>query len=100
MANTLPSIGDWYQKPGGDLLEVVALDEADATIEIQYFDGTVEEVDFDAWYDMSCTSAEAPEDYSGSLDITAEDYASRRDVAGEKVWGDPLDFFDQSDKGR
>ena len=100
MANTLPSIGGWYQKPRGDLLEVVALDEADATIEIQYFDGTVEEVDFDAWYDMSCTSAEAPEDYSGSLDITAEDYTSRRDVAGEKVWGDPLDFFDQSDKVR
>jgi hypothetical protein len=42
----------------------------------------------------------APEDYSGSLDITAEDYASRRDVAGGKDWGDPLDFLDQSDKGR
>jgi hypothetical protein len=98
MAHTLPSIGDWYQKPGGDLFEVVALDDADGTIEIQYFDGTVEEVESEGWYDMGCLPAEAPEDYSGSLDITREDYAARVEVAGHKDWDDPLDFLDQSDR--
>ena len=98
MAHTLPSIGDWYQKTGGDLFEVVAIDDGDGTIEIQYFDGTVEEVEADTWYDLGCLPAEAPEDYSGSLDITAEDIPARLDIAGVKDWGDPLDFLDQSDK--
>lgn len=100
MAHTLPTIGDWYQKPGGDLFEVVALDDSDGTIEIQYFDGTVEEVDNDGWFDMGALAAVAPEDYSGSLDITSEDYVARVDIAGGKDWGDPLDYLDQSDKGR
>ena len=97
MAYTLPSIGDWYQRAGGDLFEVVAIDEADGTIEIQYFDGTVEELEVDAWYDMECLPAVAPEDYSGSLDIASEDYDARLDVAGVKDWGDPLDYLDQSE---
>ncbi len=45
-----PGIGDWYrQKEGGALFEVVAFDDDDGTIEIQYFDGTVEEMDVDDW---------------------------------------------------
>src|SRR6187399_395542 len=50
MAAPQPSIGDWYrQKEGGALFEVVALDDDDGTIEIQYFDGTVEEMDVEDW---------------------------------------------------
>ena len=97
MAYTLPSIGDWFQKAGGDLFEVVAIDESDGTIEIQYFDGTVEEVDVEAWFEMESFPAVAPEDYSGSLDIASEDYDSRLDMAGKKDWSDPLDYFDQSE---
>ena len=44
MSIIAPVIGDWYRNSTGDLLEVVALDKSDATIEIQYFDGTVEEI--------------------------------------------------------
>src|SRR5262245_41232301 len=50
MAAPQPSIGDWYrQKEGGALFEVVAYDDDDGTIEIQYFDGTVEEMDIEDW---------------------------------------------------
>ena len=50
MAAPQPGIGDWYrQKEGGDLFEVVAFDDDDGTIEIQYFDGTVEEMDVEDW---------------------------------------------------
>ena len=44
MSIIAPVVGDWYRNSTGDLLEVVALDRSDATIEIQYFDGTVEEL--------------------------------------------------------
>ena len=49
MTAPLPGIGEWYRHTGGDLFEVVAFDEDDGTIEIQYFDGTVEEMDTEDW---------------------------------------------------
>jgi hypothetical protein len=55
---------------------VVALDEDDGTIEIQYFDGTVEEMDVEDWEtqwdDGALESAEAPEDWTGSVDVESE----------------------------
>ena len=45
MATLHPTIGAWYQLDGGELFEVVAYDADDGTIEIQYFDGTVEEME-------------------------------------------------------
>lgn len=75
----LPTIGDWYRYSGGELFEVVAIDEDEGTIEIQHFDGTVEELDFDdwaaSWQDREIETAAAPEDWSGSVDMDAEDDA-------------------------
>lgn len=75
MATPQPGIGDWYRLKGGALFEVVALDDDDGTIEIQYFDGTVEEMDIEdwdtQWEDGALESAEAPEDWSGSVDVEA-----------------------------
>ncbi len=49
----------------------------DQTIEIQYFDGTVAEMEFDSWneqlLDELIESADAPEDWSGAVDVEAED---------------------------
>src|SRR6516165_3368448 len=71
MATPQPGIGDWYRLNGGALFEVVALDDDDGTIEIQYFDGTVEEMDIEdweaQWEEGALESAEAPEDWSGSV---------------------------------
>lgn len=97
MAIAMAKIGDWYRKVGGELFEIVAIDEADGTIEIQDFDGTVEEVEIEAWYDMRCRPADPPEDYSGSLDIESEDYLAKRDMAGRKDCTDPLEYLDQTE---
>jgi hypothetical protein len=72
-----PRIGDWYRSSGGELFEVVAIDDADATVDIQFFDGTVGEIDredWDAqWDDGLIEAAEAPEDWSGSVDVEADE---------------------------
>ena len=77
MATQQPGIGDWYRLNGGALFEVVALDDDDGTIEIQYFDGTVEEMDIEDWVaqwdEGMLESAEAPEDWSGSVDVENSD---------------------------
>ncbi len=97
MAISIPVIGDWYRSVNGDLLEVVAFDESDATIEIQYFDGTVEEWDLDAWEEMELEAAEPPEDWSGSVDIAREDFAVDRDGSRPHDWSSHLDYLDSSE---
>src|SRR4051812_3805390 len=86
MAAPQPGIGDWYrQKEGGALFEVVAYDEEDGTIEIQYFDGTVEEMDIEDWDghwdDGALEAADPPEDWTGSVDVESDDNGQRGDSA-------------------
>jgi hypothetical protein len=72
-----PDIGEWYRIRGGDQFEVVAIDEDDGTIEVQYFDGTVEEIDIGDWEAQHANGAieeaEAPDDWSGSVDVDDDD---------------------------
>ncbi len=72
-----PIVGQWYRGGTNELFEVVAIDDQDQTIEIQYFDGTVAEMEFDSWnehlLDELIDAADAPEDWSGAIDVEAED---------------------------
>ncbi|UCC15431.1 MAG: hypothetical protein JSW21_05755 [Gammaproteobacteria bacterium] len=97
MAVALPIIGDWYKKPTGELFEVVAIDHSDGGIEIQDFDGTIEEVESEAWFVSAFVRAAPPEDFSGSLDMEAEDTGLETGVAGHKEWTDPLEYLDKSE---
>lgn len=86
----LPSIGSWYRFSAGDLFEVVAFDGDDGTIELQYFDGTVEEMELEDWKshwaDRTLETAEAPEDWTGSIDIEPiEDSAAGSDNSGDQA---------------
>ena len=89
MAAPQPAIGSWYRLSGGDTFEVVALDDDDGTIEIQYFDGAVEEMDMEDWQsqweDGALEAAEAPEDWTGSVDVEMEEDSPRGDPSeGER----------------
>lgn len=103
MTTPQPGIGEWYRRDSENLFEVVAIDEDDGTIEIQYFDGTVEEMDFEDW-NAACEegalrTADPPEDWSGSVDIEPEERGSRSDpYEGERELRasglDSIDLFD------
>jgi hypothetical protein len=41
----------------------------DATVELQYFDGTVDEVDMNEWWEMTLEPIDPPEDWHGALDV-------------------------------
>lgn len=86
-----PRIGDWYQAINGDRFEIVALDEDEATLEIQYYDGAVEEIDFDSWDEMEAFSIEPPEDWSGSFDIEREDYGVDLELTAPNDNINPID---------
>ena len=74
-----------------DDLVAVALDDDAATMEIQHFDGAVEEVDFDSWNEMEIVPIEPPEDWSGSLDIEREDYGVDLELTSPNDHINPLD---------
>jgi len=74
MSDVDPIIGNWYRnEETGNDFEVVALDEDAQTVEIQYFDGELEELDLDAWYELPLEAIETPEDWSGPFDELDED---------------------------
>jgi hypothetical protein len=98
MANPLPVIGNWYARPGGDSFEIVAIDRDDGTIEIQYFDGTIEEVDFEDWQEEVIEPAEPPEDWTGSVDVEPEDYENEFDTEPSNgASGSPLAAIDRGE---
>ena len=97
MAVIYPAIGEWYRAPGGSLFEVVALDEEDDTIEVQHFDGTVEEIEMDAWPGLLLESAGPPEDWTGSVDVEQEDTQIGRDEVSQNDWSSPLDYLDRAE---
>ena len=96
MTHIEPVVGDWYKRPGGHLFEVVAVDTEDGTIEVQHFDGTVEEIETESWEEIVLEAAHPPEDYSGSVDIEREDVRLETDeVYDNNV--DHLQFVDRAE---
>ncbi|HWP94920.1 MAG TPA: DUF6763 family protein [Gammaproteobacteria bacterium] len=93
----IPRVGEWYKNAAGDSFEIVAIDEEDGTIEVQYFDGAVEELDLESWDELGVESIEPPEDWSGSLDIEREDYGVDIEGLHGDEWNNPLDFLDRSE---
>lgn len=78
-----PLVGQWYRDLDNRVFEVVASDED--SIEIQFYDGDVEEVDRDVWDELDVIAIAEPGDGSGPFDeiedevnILAEDYHPRQ----------------------
>lgn len=92
MSELIPKIGSWYRnREDGRLFEIVAMDEDDGTIEIQYFESEIEELDTDTWEELSLDLTAAPEDWSGPYDdLISDDMGDTEDVRQPEKWTDPL----------
>jgi hypothetical protein len=97
MINALPEVGKWFKGADGTTFEVVAVDRDDLTIEVQHYDGTVEEFDVDSWREMQLQPTPPPEDWTGSMDVDDEDRPGNDET--HQSWGDPLEFVDEYDEG-
>ena len=88
-----PIVGNWYRHlDKGQMFRVIAFDESDATIELQHFDGDIEEVSLVAWRAMDLEVSEAPEDWTGPMDDIEQDdlgYSSETAMSDED-WRKPL----------
>jgi len=87
------SVGEWYQT-GGEPFEIVGVDAKAEIVLVHYFDGKLEEYDFDNWVDLNARPCAPPEDISGAMDMDREDYRSDDDGSGSSRWDNPLDLLD------
>jgi len=86
-----PVVGHWYShRDKGAMFQVVALDEDSGTIEIQEFDGGIDELDLDEWRELAVESAAQPEDWGGPVDDVEPDEFGYTDLEGPGP-GDPLE---------
>ncbi|MEQ8313928.1 MAG: DUF6763 family protein [Gammaproteobacteria bacterium] len=74
MHTLIPEVSAWYEDvSSGSLFEVVAIDEASGTIEVQMVDGEVGEYDISSWKELFLAPAEAPEDWRTPYELNQED---------------------------
>ena len=83
-----PEVDSWYHHAEkAQKFQVTAIDEHSDTVEIQYFDGTLDEFDLSTWYAMDVESVEAPEDWTGPVDM--EDLSSIDAEMSAEDWDAP-----------
>jgi hypothetical protein len=87
-----PEIGQWYARGDkGQPFRVVGRDEESRAIEIQTFDGELDEIDAESWGTLSLERIEAPEDWTAPLDDVETDdlgYSETDMTTGD--WAQPL----------
>ena len=69
-----PVVGNWYCHidKGRDFM-VVAVNDEEGTVDIQYFDGDLEEIDLEEWDEYDLEISEPPEDWTGPVDSVRQD---------------------------
>jgi len=94
-------IGQWYTRwDKGEIFQVTGYDEGSRTIEIQSFDGDLDEIDLDIWATMPLALAEPPEDWTGPVDdIERDDLGYSETGMTGADWSEPLQPFRAEDEG-
>ena len=96
-----PVIENWYQHlDKGQKFRVVALSETDGAVELQYFDGDIEEVSLDHWYELDIEPIEAPENWSGPVDVAEiDDLGTEVTDTSAEDWTAPLQEIKTGERG-
>ncbi len=98
-----PIIGSWYcHLDKGQRFRVVAIDENTETVAVQNFDGNLDEYEINNWYQQEIEACEAPENWSGPLDIeNVDDLGTDITDTEDSDWDEPLDVFEpHSEEGK
>lgn len=98
MSRELPKIGNWYKNVEEDQsFEVVAFDEDEELVQIQYESGELAELDLESWDQSAILPIDNPEDWDGpyeDTDLIDDDQVSRRRTA----MNDDKEDWDEEDE--
>jgi len=101
MPNELDPLPDqWYTHlDKGQRFYVTAIDEPNGTVEIQHFDGDIEEFSLEEWRELDIELCEAPENWAGALDIAEQDdFGTEITDTSADDWDSPQQEFRSPDK--
>ncbi len=94
MPNELdPRVDQWYlHLDKGQRFIITAFDEQEDSIEVQHFDGDLEEYTLDEWRELDIELSEEPENWSGALDIAEQDdFGTEITDTSMEDWSEPLE---------
>lgn len=88
-----PRVEQWYRHTDkGQQFYVTAIDEKSDSIEVQHFDGDIEEYSFPEWRDLDIDLSEEPENWSGGVDIgDPDDFGTAITDTAASDWDGPLE---------
>jgi len=95
-----PIEGNWYvHLDKGQRFEVVAVDHAEGLVELQHFDGDLEEVSREEWAEMSIELSDPPENWSGPIDVDEiDDLGTGITDTTREDWCEPLQELRQPER--
>jgi hypothetical protein len=82
-----PKIGNWYESNDSQSFKVVNIDHKEKTIEIQFLDGSHDDIDFEVWNSWEAESIVPPEDWEGLCKDDRGNVDNRHEDADE-AFGD------------
>lgn len=88
-----PIVDQWYHYPEkSQKFYVTAVDPHSKTVEIQYFDGTIDEMDWSSWYEQEMEVIEAPQDWTGPMEyLEMDDRSANGTEMSREDWDAPYD---------
>jgi len=96
-----PEVGNWYDsKDFPECFKVVAYDDKQDLIEIQYFDGEIAEVDHDSWTASHPHEIPEPEDASAPFELDHDEILeliNEIELSNDKTLSDHLRHIDDED---
>jgi hypothetical protein len=95
MSRLTPEIGQWYQdSQSGQMFEVVARDSAEGSVQVQYVDGELSDLDLESWADMPLRPAAAPEDWRTGFEVDTDDDGDPDAALHPTAWSSPLEAIE------
>jgi len=92
-----PAAGQWYENlEENESFRVLSVDEDAETVEIEYLDGDIEEIDLDTWAELDLDKIDEPEGWAGSdQDVDDDDDDDDEDL--DETWDDDEEDEDDDD---
>jgi hypothetical protein len=93
-----PTAGQWYENlEENESFRVLSVDEDAETVEIEYLDGDIEEIDLDAWAEFDLDKIDEPEGWAGAKDDEEEEEDEEEEDEDDD-WDDDDDDDEDDDE--
>ena len=93
-----PTAGQWYENiEENESFRVLKVDEDAETVEIEYLDGDIEEIDLDIWAELDLDKIDEPEGWAGSEndEDDEDEEEEEEDDDLDETWDDDDDEEDE-----